>query len=219
MIRVNILVEGQTEETFVRDVLIPAYSSAGIFFTAILAETSPGHKGGIVNYGKTKRQLVRLCQRDQSAYVTTMIDYYGLPTDFPGINDSAISNEVNIQTRMELLESALELDVNQNNFIANYLLHEFEALLFCQPDKFETWLDNAPVSDLERVRAEFPTPEHINNSPQTSPSKRIMAMAPHYKKVLHGPMIAGDIGLENIRQQCPHFNHWLERIEALAVNN
>ncbi|MFC3120756.1 DUF4276 family protein [Agaribacter flavus] len=67
-----------------------------------------------------------------------------------------------------------------------------------------------------RVKEEFETPEHINDSPQTAPSKPIKTMMPSYDKVLHGPMIAGDIGLETIRQQCPHFNHWLKHVEPLA---
>ncbi|XLP07238.1 DUF4276 family protein [Alteromonas marina] len=216
MIRIYVYVEGQTEETFVRDVLAPAYGAAGIFFTAILAETSPGHKGGIVNYAKSKRQIERLCLQDSDAYVTTMIDYYALPTDFPGLDNQTITNEVNIHQRMQLLENALEQDLNQANFIAYYQLHEYEALLFCEPDKFEVWLDNAPTQQLLKVKEEFETPEHINNSPQTAPSKRVKTMMPNYDKVLHGPMIAGDIGLETIRQQCPHFNHWLNRIESLA---
>ncbi|MFC1502943.1 DUF4276 family protein [Pseudomonadota bacterium] len=216
MIRVNIFVEGQTEETFVRDVLAPVFAHREIFFNPILAETSPGHKGGIVSYGKTKRQIERLCLHDQGAYVTTMIDFYGLPTDFPGLSDPAIANEPDIQLRIRRLEDALEQSVNQPKFIANYLLHEFEALLFCQPEKFADWLDDdAPVAVLEQIKAQFVSPELINNSPQTAPSKRILAAIPAYKKTLHGPLIAGDIGLDIIRQQCAHFNQWLERIEAL----
>ena len=83
MIRVKVFVEGQTEETFVRDVLAPAFAYKEIYFTPILAQTSRGHKGGIVSYGKVKHQIERLCKEDQQAWVTTMIDYYGLPTDFP----------------------------------------------------------------------------------------------------------------------------------------
>ena len=49
MIRVKVFVEGQTEETFVRDVLAPAFAYKEIYFTPILAQTSRGHKGGIVS--------------------------------------------------------------------------------------------------------------------------------------------------------------------------
>ncbi|WP_199769702.1 DUF4276 family protein [Aeromonas sp. ASNIH2] len=55
----------------------------------------------------------------------------------------------------------------------------------------------------------------MNNSPQTAPSKRILALVPNYKKTLHGPLIAEDIGLDAIRAQCPHFNRWIERLLVL----
>lgn len=213
MTRVLVFVEGQTEETFVRDLLAPYFSNQELYLTPILAQTSPGHKGGVVSYGKVKHQLLRLCKQDSTAYVTTLIDYYGLPTDFPGY---AVSPNLIAQQRVNLLEQAFGTDVNQTQFIPNLLLHEFEALLFCAPQKFADWLDDkAPIDALEAIKLEFCTPEHINNSPQTAPSKRIMALIPEYRKTLHGPMIAADIGLDAIRDQCPHFNNWIERLLTL----
>ena len=216
MIRVKIFVEGQTEETFVRDVLAPAFAYKEIYFTPILAQTSRGHKGGIVSYGKVKHQIERLCKEDQQAWVTTMIDYYGLPTDFPELLNNQ-AQQVDIQVRIERLEQAFGQDINQPNFLANFIVHEYEALLFCQPEKFIDWIDDeAPIKKLLAIKAEFQTPELINNSPQTAPSKRILAAIPAYKKTLHGPLIAADIGLDSMRQQCSHFHSWLQRIEALA---
>lgn len=40
MIRLNIVVEGATEETFVRDVLAPYWGAKGIFATARSVETN-----------------------------------------------------------------------------------------------------------------------------------------------------------------------------------
>ncbi|NPE60936.1 DUF4276 family protein [Dickeya dadantii] len=216
MIRVNIFVEGQTEETFVRDVLAPAFAYQQIYFTPILAQTSRGYKGGIVSYGKVKHQIERLCKQDPQAWVTTMIDYYGLPTDFPGLDENP-AQHADIYVRIARLEQAFKQDINLPNFLANFIVHEYEALLFCQPEKFIDWIDDeTPVKKLLAMKAEFPTPEQINNSPQTAPSKRILATIPTYKKTLHGPLIAADIGLDSMRQQCPHFHSWLQRIEALA---
>jgi hypothetical protein len=48
--RLYLLVEGQTEETFVRELL---------FISPIIVRTSPGYKGGVTGYGKTKSQLKR----------------------------------------------------------------------------------------------------------------------------------------------------------------
>lgn len=212
MSRVLVFVEGQTEETFVRDLLAPYFSPLGIYLTPILAQTSPGHKGGIVSYGKVKHQLTRLCRQDQGAYVTTMMDYYGLPNDFPGL-DGRVADAHEQVVRLEL---ALQQDIDAPNFIPNLMLHEFEALLFSAPEKFAEWLDDqALLAPMAAIRAAFATPEHINNSPQTAPSKRILALVPHYKKTVDGPLIAEDIGLDAIRAQCPHFNNWIERLLAL----
>ncbi|WP_042010387.1 DUF4276 family protein [Aeromonas fluvialis] len=214
MSRVLVFVEGQTEETFVRDLLVPYFAPLGIYLTPILAQTSPGHKGGIVSYGKVKHQVTRLCRQNHGAYayVTTLIDYYGLPTDFPAIDNQA----QDAHQRVLQIEQALQQDIDEPNFIPNLLLHEFEALLFSAPAKFAEWLDDgASVAELDAIRAAFDSPEHINNSPQTAPSKRILALVPNYKKTLHGPLIAEDIGLDAIRAQCPHFNRWIERLLAL----
>ena len=129
MSRVLVFVEGQTEETFVRDLLVPYFAPLGIYLTPILAQTSPGHKGGIVSYGKVKHQVTRLCRQDHGAYVTTLIDYYGLPTDFPAIDNQA----QDVHQRVLQIEQVLQQDIDEPNFIPNLLLHEFEALLFLPP--------------------------------------------------------------------------------------
>lgn len=217
MIRIYVFCEGQTEETFVRDILAPYYARQQIFLNPVLAQTSPGYKGGIVSYGKVKHQVERLCKQDSSAYVTTLIDLYGLPNDFPGKKDPAYSTIANVEQKAIFLEQKLATDVNQPNLIPNLLVHEYEALLFCQPARFSDWVDNTSlaVTTLQQVRNSVESPEHINDNPQTAPSKRILAVMPQYQKTLHGPLIAGDIGLDEMRGQCPHFNQWLTKIESL----
>lgn len=64
MSRQYVLVEGQTEEAFVRELLVPHYARAGRFLTAIIVSTSPGYKGGVVRYAKVKPQIIRLCRQD-----------------------------------------------------------------------------------------------------------------------------------------------------------
>jgi hypothetical protein len=60
------------------------------------------------------------------------------------------------------------------------------------------------------------TPEEINERPEFAPSKRIIDLFPAYKKTLHGPTTAARIGLETIRNECPHFNEWMNKLEAFA---
>lgn len=213
MKRVYLLVEGQSEETFVREVLTPHYSRLSLFFTPIIVRTSPGYKGGVTSYGKIKPQLIRLCRQDRTACVSTMFDLYALPSNFPGKAADEYPLNSNGAHKAEFLEDALRKDVNEPNFIPNLMVHEFEALLFVQPDKFAAWTDNAEIVGALGQIAQQQTPEDINDKPQTAPSKRIVALMPEYEKTFHGPLIASDIGLDAIRQSCPHFDAWLRTLE------
>ncbi len=65
---------------------------------------------------------------------------------------------------------------------------------------------------LQAIRDQFPTPEDINNSPNTAPSKRILKIFPYYKKVLDGSVVAKAVGLDKIRQECHHFDSWVTRL-------
>jgi len=218
MIRIKLLVEGQTEETFVRDVLVPYYSQQKIFIDPIIILTSPGHRGGVKHYGKIRHQLIRLCRNDRKCFVSTLFDLYGLPGDFPGKKDAEFPIAGTGAQKSEYLENKWDEDINEANFIPNLLTYEFEALLFTMPEKFADWIDDSlsAITTLQSVVQQFKTPEEINDSSQTAPSKRIKAVMPRYKKPLHGPLIAADIGLDAIRQACPHFQFWLLRIEGLA---
>jgi hypothetical protein len=218
MKRIYLLVEGQTEETFVREVLAPHYAKARLFMTPILLRTSPGYKGGVTSYGKVKSQLTRLCRQDRGAAVTTIIDLYGLPQDFPGKSRSDFPIAGTGVQKAKFLEARLGQDIGESNFIPYLMVHEFEAMLFSDPARFGDWSDSEDVAkDLERVASGFRTPEDINESPQLAPSKRIMASMPSYEKTFHGPIIAAEIGLDALRRRCAHFAEWLTRLERLVA--
>ncbi len=82
MIRVNVFVEGQTEETFVRELLYGYFQEKNIYLNPILVRTSATGKGGVVSYAKIKPQLHRKCLEDRRAIVTTMFDMYAYSTYF-----------------------------------------------------------------------------------------------------------------------------------------
>lgn len=216
MSRVYVLVEGQTEEAFLRELLVPHYARLGHYLQPIIVSTSPGHRGGVVSYAKVRPQIIRLCQQDAGAHVSTMFDLYALPQDFPGKGTKNYPRTATGHQKARFLEAQLALDVGQPNFLANLVVHEYEALLFAQPDLFSQWSDDPSlVGTLKQALAVAGAPENINDSPHTAPSKRILAAMPSYQKTFHGPLIACDIGLDAIRQACPHFNAWLLAIEAL----
>ena len=57
MRRVCVVCDGQTEETFVRDVLAPAFYPLGMNLIPETIATSPGHQGGALKYDRVKRHL------------------------------------------------------------------------------------------------------------------------------------------------------------------
>ena len=213
MIRVHIFVEGQTEETFVRELLYDHFQRQEIYLNPILVRTSTTGRGGVISYGKIKPQVYRKCREDSTAFVTTMFDLYGLPSDFPG-KDSQPNTSKPFE-RATYLEQQMGADISNNNFIPNLLVHEFEGLLYSSPQAFATWFGQDVVDCLQAERDEFPSPEHINDHPRTAPSKRILHFCNDYEKPLHGSLIAMDIGLDAIREQCQHFNQWLTRLEQI----
>ncbi|WP_176331627.1 DUF4276 family protein [Burkholderia vietnamiensis] len=217
MSRVYVLVEGQTEEAFVNELLCLHYARIGLYLTPIIVRTSPGYKGGVVSYAKIRPQIEKLCRQDADAHVTTLFDLYALPGDFPGKANAAYPVAGSGQRKAEFLEAEMARDIGQGNFIPNLLVHEFEALLFTQIEPFEQWTDNDNVLEPLRAVRSVTAPEDINDDPRTAPSKRILAAMPGYQKTFHGPLIACDIGLDAMRVACPHFGAWLGAIEELAL--
>ncbi len=78
--------------------------------------------------------------------------------------------------------------------------------------------DRDVSNGLELLAAEVAgyAPEDINEGPQTAPSKRILEFIPEYAKAQVGPLAAKAIGVEKLRQHCPHFNEWLASLEQLG---
>ena len=214
--RVNILVEGQTEETFVRELLAPHLAGFDVWLTPRIVENSKGHKGGAVSYAKIVRQVRLWCLQDQSAQVTTLFDVYGLPADFPGA--STWNAGLPAQPQVAALEATLAASVGQPNFIPYLQLHEYEALLFSDLNAF-AYADVPPrtIAHWQAELSQFAGPEDVNNSPTTAPSKRLIARWPAYgtSKPVHGTLIALQIGLPAIRAKCPRFDDWVNRLEAL----
>ncbi len=220
MRKVLILVEGQTEERFVKDVLQPHLWNVGIHPEPKLATTKrvkrgPHFKGGITDFKKVEDDLRRLLGDTNAILITTMIDYYGLPDDFPGKQNLQGSNSLE---RARELEAALDRHFNAGTrFLAYFMIHEFEALLFSKPDALAEVM-NAPAASthLEAIRRGFSTPEDINDDPNTTPSARVLKLFPAYRKRLHGPLTTGRIGLDTMRRECAHFNQWVGRLESLG---
>ena len=213
---IHILVEGDTEEAFVRRVLIPHFEVMNIRLNPIIVQTRReasrrAFRGGYVPYSRLREQLIRLLGDTSASAVTMLFDYYRFPTDFPGSKNNTGSNGAQ---RVIQLEAAIAADLINDRFIPYLQLHEYEAFLFVSPSSTAEILGcPEKVLQITRVRQEFPSPEEINDSPATAPSKRIAAIYDAYDKVYHGPLVANRIGLPLLRQACPHFNDWLAKLE------
>src|SRR3989304_10567195 len=213
MARLHLTVEGQTELTFAARLLRPHLAESGVYvgrieLAAHARKKRLVHRGGVLSYLPFKNDIIRRLKEDRSSdvFLSTMIDLYKLPNDFPGIDDAR--SERNPYCRVERLESALAEDIGDRRFVPYIQLYEFEAMMLAMPDKILTYYDGREkeVAELNQLVADFGSPELVNDGENTAPSKRIIAKIPEYGKAkpTAGPQIAAAIGLPAIREKCPH---------------
>lgn len=218
MKRIIIVCEGPTEQVFCDRTLGPYMLSKGYH---IQAPTIKSSRGGIVKWGTLKKQIEAHLKSEPNAFVTTLIDYYGLyeKFGFPGWADSELI--VNRSDRMDILETSMKLDIPEelrNRFLPYMQLHEFEGLLF---NDIQIFYDQIPPDDLvgrpelHDTFRDYNNPEMINNSRQTAPSKRLSRIILGYNKVVYGDILAEAIGLSRIRDKSPRFNSWVETLLSL----
>ncbi len=223
----HILCEGQTEERFVKEVLSPYLQQFNIYPKPILLLTSKkkNARGGMLSYAQAKRDLTILQKqfRDNNSehhLFTTMFDYYALPDDFPGVEESIDIQDV--RSRISFLEDKFAEELGGSAFIPYIQLHEFEALLFVDIIKLQTEnpLSSEKIRVLKKETDIYGDPEMINNSPDTAPSKRIIAALSqdyHYNKVQSGATVTSAIGIEALLENCQHFKEWIENIKRIVA--
>ena len=222
MSRILVHVEGQTEEAFVNRVLAPhlcglGYASVSARLVGNARQRS--RRGGIKPWDSVRRDILNHLRNDQTALATTMVDYYGMPNTWPGREQAG--RRATLRERAAAVEQAILEDVSMAighppRFVPYVVMHEFEGLLFSDPDRFAESLGKPDLaSEFVAIRGEFQTPEDINDDWATAPSRRIKGVIPVYRKPLHGPLVAMEIGLEAIRAECPRFNEWMISLESL----
>ena len=206
MIRLAISVEGETEETFVKQVLAEHLRANGVDSIPIL----PRHKGGNICVDRLAPAMADLYWNFD--FVTSLVDYYG----FRGKGDlTPEALEARIDREVTKL---IGRSVDESRVFSYVQRHEFESLLFSDVKMF-AMLYHAPndaVSVLQNARSQFPTPEDINDNTETAPSKRIRRVIPRYDKRNDGPDLAMAMGLAFIRMHCQRFDAWVARLESLS---
>lgn len=217
---VTVIVEGPTEQMFVKDVLAPYLAAKGLFATPIIL-SKPGQKGGDVRFVRVKNDIARHLKQRHDAYVSLLIDYYGIGHDWPGLDSvkpGASPKDIAF-TICQATQAAIDADLaeyrSKKRFVPHVAIHEFEALLFSEPAILAKALD-VDRRQIDAIIEECGEPEAIDNSPQTAPSKRIEGLYSRFKKTSNGVAIARTIGIEQMRSKCPVFNGWLERLESLT---
>jgi hypothetical protein len=229
MARLLIHVEGQTEEDFVNEVLRDHLVSQG--YESVGARIVGNNRlrrrrGGIRGWPSVRKDIINHLRHDSECIATTMVDFYGLPKQGDGAwPGRANATGLATQSKASSVEKALlkniaevmGLKFDPKRFVPFVMMHEFEGLLFSDCAAFGRGIGQPSLEQkFRQIRDRFATPEDINDSPVTAPSKRVEDIVPGYEKPLLGTLAVLEIGLGRIREECPHFAAWLDKLESLA---
>ena len=223
---VYIVVEGPAEQTFVRDVLAPHMAQKRIYMHPVLIG-KPGHKGGDVRFVRAKSDIGNFLKQRSDTFISTMFDYFRIDSSWPGkekaLQQISSGSTLTASHKAEILEAATHNEIkrsfpghnSENRFIPYIEMHEFEALLFSDAYILAE-MTEIDVSQLLKIIEGFDNPEEINDDPAKAPSKRLCALTRGYRKVAMGKTVSEAIGIQAIRSKCPHFDHWLTKLEELG---
>lgn len=220
MTRLLMLVEGQSEESFVKRTLTPHLAQYGVYVQPPIVlwtkrlPSGGGFRGGVSSWNQILKSL-RPLTRDSNAWVTTLLDFYGLPEDFPGLQDALGVGTAH--EKVAALQARFAAELNHQRFIPFLALHEFETWLFSAPNEVAEHFGSPHLAtELDAAIEEAGGAELINHGAETHPKARLRNLVEQYKETSDGPALLGKIGIERVRSACPHFNGWLSRLEALG---
>ena len=197
MTRLLVHVEGETEESFVNQLLAPHLY--GYKFSIVSAHLmgkarQRSRRGGVRAWAAVRNEITNNLKEDERCIATTMVDYYGMPKTWPGCSEASV---LGFPSNVESVETALAsdvcdqmgLDFNPERFIPYVMMHEFEAILFSDCKRFAEGIGKPELaSAFQGIRDQFGCPEEIDDSPQTAPSKRIESLVSGYKKPYMGAL-------------------------------
>ena len=211
MTRLAVVVEGRTKERFVKSVLGPHLIDVGIEAVPYLVGSGTRKVGGgDVHVDILTSDLIRTLDEFEFDAATSLVDFYGF-RDREGRTAEQLESVI--------LEEIMR-ERNNNPRVRPYIqMHEFEGLLFSNPEAFGVIGRRGARPDIARlrqIRCEFDTPEDINDSQDSAPSKQIENAVRGYRKIDDGFAVAKETGIERISEECPRFRRWLEWINGLA---
>ena len=194
MKRLGISVEGPSERDFVRHVLAPHLIELGGW-----AVVKAVVLGGGVSLARVKTELRALASNYDC--MSTLYDLYG----FHGRTGR----------NAEEMEGAIAAHVGVPHLVPYVQSFEFEALLLSSPAVLVAQLGGSDglIAQIRQAVAQHGGPERVNGGYDTCPSRRLAKWFTGYDKVVHGPPIMREIGLQVIRAHCPRFDAWVRRLE------
>lgn len=221
MKKIFVVTEGQSETNFVNRVMVPYFADRCILIphtvvTKVDSRRGKVYKGGVVNYAQIRNTLLKTLassKKSKDSYVTTMFDFYCLPSDVPGVVDAEKVKEP--YERVRLIEhEILKAEGYDGKFFFPYIeLHEFEAMLFSDIIKLKEVYFEEDITALLECAERQSNPELIDGGAETAPSKRILNCIACFDKANGGVSVLERIGIEKIAEKCRHFSEWLEQIE------
>lgn len=225
MLDVLVVCEGQTEREFCRSVIQPYLAMNGIALAGTLVGRPQQKRGGIRPWQVYRNELLRLAKERSDRKLAVLVDFYAMPDCWPG---RASAGKLPIDRRGSHVEDELRNDLSvelRDRFIPCIQFHEFETLLFVDPELSALSIAVAGsrsspenvAQEMINIRDEFDGfIERINDSPETAPSKRILEIVPGYDKVAFGVTATTDVGVDGLRSGCPWLDRWLTELQKLG---
>lgn len=216
MTTVYVVVEGETEEAFLNQLVVPHLAARDIWLYPMRVLRGGGARGGGSRWQPWQDHITRLLRqhRGRDVRVSTMLDLYQIPGDIPGW---APPGRQPSEARADAIIAAMRQRLGDDRFEPYISVHEFEALLYADLDAVEAAVLGLTIPsawiELRRAVAAL-APEAIDDGPETAPSKRLLRAVPTWRKRVQGPSIAVAIGLPRLRARCPRFGRWLDWLEA-----
>ncbi len=219
-VEVVVLVEGLTEQRFVKQLLAPYMANRDVFLTPIILD-KPGEKGGDVKFARAQNDIEKHLKQRGDIWITLLIDYYGIKNDWPGYAESKQQSDHTEKARVMNEATAAEVqrlfpEQNQDRrFIPYVSMYEIEALYFSDPACLAVNI-GVQQNAVDAIIEECGEPEKINDHSTTAPSKRLEKLSGRFKKTSTGIAIASAIGIPRMREACPIFNAWIGELESLV---
>jgi len=108
VLEVIVLCEGQTEREFCREIVAPELAAHGLALSGTLVGKPQRKRGGIRDWAIYRAELIRLAKEREDRHLAVLVDYYGMPSTWPGRVTAA--GQLNV-LRGKCVEDAITLDL------------------------------------------------------------------------------------------------------------